>query len=244
MKKEIWKLIMRAGPLLLMLLAFTGMNAHAFLGFGNSASWKEEVLLHDGRKIVVERSQTHGGRHEVGQPAPVKEHTITFTLPGSKKVVVWKNEFSPEIGKSNFYELALHILNDTPYVVASPHGCLAYNKWGRPNPPYVFFKYDGNTWQCIPLAEFPAEFKNINLAISTLADEKKLVKQKLVPAEMVKKLNSEATQPEYKTIIRTPLVTGKNSASDVDCPDYSSPQYTSPKAPFPISPSDKKNDEK
>lgn len=31
------------------------------------ASWKEEVLLHDGKALVVERTQTYGGRHEIGQ---------------------------------------------------------------------------------------------------------------------------------------------------------------------------------
>lgn len=42
------------------------LNADAgFLGFGGY-SWKEEVLLHDGSKIVVERSVERGGRHEIG----------------------------------------------------------------------------------------------------------------------------------------------------------------------------------
>ena len=59
------------------------MNADAGLfGFGDP-SWKEEVLLHDGSKIVVERSQSYGGRHEIGQSSPVKEQTITFTVPNT-----------------------------------------------------------------------------------------------------------------------------------------------------------------
>ena len=55
------------------------MNADAGLfGFGDP-SWKEEVRLHDGSKIVVERSQSYGGRHEIGQSSPIKEQSITFT---------------------------------------------------------------------------------------------------------------------------------------------------------------------
>jgi len=204
MKKEIWKLIMRAGPLLLMLLAFTGMNAHAFLGFGNSASWKEEVLLHDGRKIVVERSQTHGGRGEVGQ-SPIKEHSITFTLPGTGKAITWKDEYSQDVGHANFDLLALHIMNDTPYLVMTTYGCMAYNKWGRPNPPYVIFKYGGKVWQRIPLPELPAEFKGINLLHSASPYEIKSLDKGLASAETVKELNSSLKQPEFKTIIRTPL---------------------------------------
>jgi hypothetical protein len=43
------------------------MNAEAGLfGIGGD-SWKEDVLLHDGKKLIVERSQTYGGRHEIGQ---------------------------------------------------------------------------------------------------------------------------------------------------------------------------------
>jgi hypothetical protein len=180
------------------------MNAYGW-SLGGGASWKEEVLLHNGKKLIVERSQTHGGRHEIGQGPPIKEHTITFTLPGSNKSITWKDEFSEDIGHSNFDLLALHILNGTPYIVTSPDGNIAYNKWDRPNPPYVFFKHDGKTWQRIALEEFPTEFKNINLVINTLAHEKKLDSQGLASAEMVKKLNSSLTQEEYKTILRTPL---------------------------------------
>lgn len=52
-------------------------------------SWKEEVLLHDGQKIMVERSQTYKGRSEPGQPAPIGEHIIRFALPGSGKTITW-----------------------------------------------------------------------------------------------------------------------------------------------------------
>lgn len=51
----------------------------------SSTEWKEEVLLHDGSKIVVERSQSYGGRHEIGQSPAIKEQRITFTLPNTKK---------------------------------------------------------------------------------------------------------------------------------------------------------------
>ena len=182
----------------------------------SAVSWKEEVLLHDGSKIVVSRSQSHGGRREIGQPSPIKEHAITFALPSSNQTITWRDEFSEEIGHSNFNLLALHILNGIPFIVASPDGCLAYNKWGRPNPPYVFFKYDGNTWQRIPLSEFPAELKEINLVINTLAHETEISSQSPVRAELVKKLNSSLGQPEFKTILREPVKRGVEGSS-VNC---------------------------
>lgn len=184
------------------------MDAEAgFFGFGGT-SWKEEVLLHDGSKIIVGRSQSRGGRHEIGQSPPVKEHDLIFTLPGSQKKITWKDEYSEDVGHSNFDLLALHIMNNTPYIVASPFGCLAYNKWGRPNPPYVIFRYDGKAWQHITLIELPVEFKNINLVKDTDNDEKQLTGLGLVTAEQVKTLNSGYQQPEYQTILREALPNG------------------------------------
>lgn len=223
-------------PLILMV---TLMNGCALIGLGNSANWKEEVLQNDGRKILVERSLTHGGRGEIGQ-SPIKEQTLSFTLPGSGKTITWKDEYSEDVGRASFLVLALHLLDQTPYLVVTPHMCLAYNKWGRPNPPYVVFKYDGSAWQRISLEELPAEFTEINMAHNTIGNEKKLVKEGIVSAEMIKKLKGTKNYPEYLSILRTPLETGKNSASIVDCPDWSSPRWTSPKAPSTPSPLNKK----
>lgn len=191
--------------LLLGLIASTTVNAGWFGSGGDS--WKEEVLLHDGQKIIVKRSLSYGGRHEIGQSEPIKEQTISFQLPGSNKGIAWTSEYSEDIGRSNFNLLALHILNGTPYVVASPNLCLSYNKWDRPNPPYVFFKHDGKAWQRIPVTEFPAEFKEINVVIVVgdydFTEARK--KSAVISAAAVKKMNSELTQPEYKTILRKPF---------------------------------------
>ena len=212
------------------------MDAFGLLGLGDSASWKEEVLLHDGSKIIVKRSQSYGGRHEIGQTPPIKEQDITFTLPGTNKTITWKSEYSEDVGRANFKLLALHILDGTPYVVATPNLCLSYNKWGRPNPPYVFFRYTGETWQRIPLSEFPAQFQDINVVIDTKTNQKTITAASPVSAELVKTLNNRLTQPEYKTILREPL-----PASEL-CPDWSSARYTSPKAPMPISPINRDTD--
>ena len=211
----------------LILALGVSMSACAgFLGLGGD-SWKEEVLLHDGSKIIVKRSQSYGGRHEIGQPSPIKEHTISFTLPGSDKTIMWTSEYSEDVGHANFDLLAVHVLNGTPYIVATTTGCLSYGKWGRANPPYVFFKYDGKMWQRIQLSEFPVEFKTLNVVtyLGSL-DVEVMVKQGLVSAENVKRRNSGLTQPEYRTILREAL------PESALCPQYSG----SPKAPIPITP--------
>lgn len=206
---------------------FIGLTVTAeagLFGFGGD-SWQEEVLLHDGTKVVVTRSQTYGGRHEIGQPPPIKEHTVSFTLPGSGDRITWTSEYGEELGRTNFHLLAVHVLNSTPYLVTEPNLCLSYNKWGRPNPPYVFFKYDGAAWQRIPLEEFPAEFNSINVVIGLSRQfVDAMVKQGVVPVEQIQKQNSRLPQPQYKTILREPM-------KDIYCPEHKGF-----KAPFPIPP--------
>ncbi len=191
------------------------MSAEAGLfGFGG-VSWKEEVLLHDGRKLIVERSQSRGGRGEIGQ-SPIKEHSVTFTLPGATKTITWQDEYSEDVGHSNFDLLALHILDGIPYIVAYPYGCLAYNKWGRPNPPYVFFKYDGKTWQRIQASEFPLAFKEVNLVMNASAHERELVRLGTASADQIRNFNSNLRQPELKTILRE-AVKSVTEGSAVNC---------------------------
>jgi hypothetical protein len=182
------------------------MIACAQINKSGADTWKEEVLLHDGQKIIVERSQSYGGRSEPGQSGPIKEHAISFTLPGSNKPITWTSDYSEELGRTNFNLLAVHALNGIPYIVASPNLCLSYNKWGRPNPPYVFFKLEGNAWQRIPLEQFPAEFKTINVVLSIQkfqADQ--LSSTGLTSAEKIKELNAHIEKSEHKTIVREPL---------------------------------------
>lgn len=218
-------------PWLEKLRSVTKLGLLLMMGVSMSAcsetmNWKEEVLLHDGSTIIVKRSQRYGGRHEIGQTPPIKEQTITFTPLDTNKAITWKSEYGEDIGRSNFILLALHILKGTPYIVASPNLCLSYSKWGRPNPPYVIFKYDSKAWQRIALAEFPAEFQEINLVVSTKVEEETIMANPLVSEELVKKLNGSLEQPEYKTILREALARTR-------CPQVSS----GPKAPIPITPS-------
>ena len=138
--------------LALFVLAAVSLSACAGLPFTGGSSWKEEVLLHDGRTLIVERSIIRRGRHEIGQPPPVGEQTIRFKLPRSRKTVRWTSAYDEDLGNSDLNLLAVHVLNDTPYVIAEPDLCLSYNKWGRPNPPYVIFRHDGAAWQRIPIA--------------------------------------------------------------------------------------------
>ena len=211
---QLWlKQITKLGLLLMMGVS---MSADAGLfGFGGK-SWKEEVLLHDGSKIVVKRSVDRGGRHEIGQQPPIKEQSLTFALPATNESITWQTEFSEDIGLADFKPILLDIVQGKAYIVTTPMGCLAYNKWGRPNPPYVVFKYEGKEWKRISLQELPVEINSPNLIISSPDNEVEKIGKSLIPAETIKRLNGELTQPEYKIILREALKV-KNGNSINDC---------------------------
>ena len=219
------------------------MNADAgILGFGGT-SWKEEVLLHDGSKIVVTRAVERGGRHEIGQKSAYKEQSLTFSLPATGQRVTWEDHHSENLGSANFLPMLIDISGGITYLVVSPMGCLSYNKWGRPNPPYVVFKHQDKEWKRIPLQELPAEIKTPNLIFSAPDIEVKKIGKNFVTSEMIQEIANSLTQPEYKTILRVPLANGGHS-----CPEmvringgWSSPGGA--KSPIPISPvrADEKN---
>lgn len=190
--------------LVFIFMVVASINACGYLGKLGEASWKEEVLLHDGSKIIVKRWQKRSGLHSLGEKPPILEYSITFKLPGNKKEIIWQDKPTKDIGTANFTLVALHIMNNTPFIITTTYGCEAYNKWGRPNPPYVVFKFESNEWKRIAVAELPLEFKDINLVVDTL-DGVKLVNQGLVSAEKIKELNRDLTQEEYKTIVRTTM---------------------------------------
>ena len=186
----------------LILTLGVSMSACALVG---GASWKEEVLLHDGSKIIVKRTVERGGRHEIGQKPPYKEQSLSFIMPGTNQRVTWEDHYSEDIGTANFLPMLLEIVKGTPYLVVHPMGCLSYNKWGRPNPPYVIFKYDGKEWQRITLPQLPIEIKTPNLIFSMPDIEVEKMGKQLIPAEMIKQIIDRYRQPEYKTILREPL---------------------------------------
>src|SRR5574343_750975 len=118
-----YRLLKRFTPFAL--IAPFSLNACAGLFGLGGTSWKEEVLLHDGQKIVVERHSSRGGRHELNQGPPIKEQSVTFSVPGSSQSIVWKSEYSQDVGRANFELLAVHVLKGIPYIVATPNLCLS-----------------------------------------------------------------------------------------------------------------------
>lgn len=202
----------------LVLTLGVSMNACATSTF----TWKEEVLLHDGKKLIVERSDTYDSSmpHEIGQGAPLAEHKTMFVIPDTGQIVVWKSSNRPSPDPDNLHLLVLDFLDGVPYVATIPAGSFAYAKWNQPNPPYVFFKYT-DKWKRVSLEEFPDQFE-INVIVPSLQHEpykrKAIAENRVhgfVRAQIVAELNREpGSSKEYYSILRVPFDYGKASKSE------------------------------
>lgn len=213
-----------------------GMSANSMGGVGDfakemakraveprHASWKEEVLLHDGRKLIVERSQTYGGYPTIeSRERELLHEEWIFRIPSGGQKVIWKSDFRRPPEGDSLRLQQLNFLNGVPYIATSPAGCLSYNHWKRPNPPYVFFKHDGKSWQQILLAEFPAAFKDSNVYVGRPI---KSERDGLITVDAIQEEHRNL-EPYLRQIVREPL------ANSQLCP----PELTGFKAPYPIPP--------
>jgi hypothetical protein len=175
----------------------------------DTMSWKEEVLLHDGQIIVSERHYNLGGfpGFESHNRSSIDE-TVTFNMPGSGKKIIWKTDFRDSEPEPNSLNLILFdVIKGVPYIAAYPAGCIAYNKWKRPNPPQILLKYESDQWQRIPLKEFPLEIKEANVIVGK--PDVRILKSFYTVAQ-VKEANRDIKAPEYRSILRE-ASTSKNS---------------------------------
>ena len=129
-------------------------------------SWREEVVLHDGRTMVVQRSQKLDGYPTIAsRERSVIEEKWVFPFAGKAEPVVWTTGFCMPPKCGSLMLLRVDLVGGVPYIATRPAGCIAYNYWGRPNPPYVFFKYDDGKWRRIKIGEFPKELSTPNVVV-------------------------------------------------------------------------------
>lgn len=189
------------------LLLMVGASLSACAGLsGSTMSWKEEVLLHDGLIIVAERFYNLGGKPtwESRERAALDE-TVTFSMPGTNKKITWKTNFRDSLPEPNSLNLIhFDVVKGVPYIATYPAGCIAYNKWGRPNPPQILFMYERDQWKRITLAEFPAELINAQANVVVGRPATKLLKSFYTVAQ-VNAENHDIDTPEYRTILREAL---------------------------------------
>lgn len=142
--------------------------------------WKEEVALHDGKTLVVNRSVTLGGTRKEPGTRNVGEsnYTLSFTAPDGREIA-WENPGQLRL-------MILDFEGGMPYLATEPAMVSHYFDYGCPEPSYVFFRYE-NDWKRIKYEEFPLAFKNSNFLISSRGDG--LREHGFVSAEQVKEMN-------------------------------------------------------
>jgi hypothetical protein len=156
----------------------------AYCALPKSASWKEEVLLSDGRLVVLERSLTFGGRAEIGRlGAPVEKWTLRIPLNDGQMSERLETPGGLE-------QVMVDIDKGVIYVAAAASRGDAYYGLGCPNPPFIFFKHI-NGWKRIPPSEFPPRFVTPNLPVDTEAYEKLANEGHRIGIEQIKALNGQ-----------------------------------------------------
>jgi len=117
----------------------------------NTQTWDEEVKLLDDRVIVVtqKRLLLNGAR--------TREAWLTMNLPEfSPQPIVWHEALEPMI---------LNIFNGRLYVVATPPSPRENTQYGKPNPSYIGYRWNGSAWDRIPFSEIPEVIYDGNLVL-------------------------------------------------------------------------------
>lgn len=123
---------------------------------GKTVHWKQEVLLQDGRVIIVERESEQTGKLFPQNIAMEKTQFLTFTNPDTGEKVSWRVP-------KGLKPYALDFESRIPYLILNAYTVADYNTWNCPNPPYLVYRYEGGSWMPISFEQLPAKFEKRNL---------------------------------------------------------------------------------
>lgn len=183
---------------------------------GRVVSWKEQALLQNGAVLEIDRSIRLGG-YDVMYPSNYTEQRISFSMPGVGRKIIWTDPFDKDMGGSSLQPIAVGVGNDDAYVVSSPINCLAYTKWGRPNPPYIVFEFSKNKWEEISIEKLPRNIRQANIVISAPAMVKERLDIEEFTVKKIRELNSRVPLLHLKEIARSQV--GPESQI-TNCPIY------------------------
>lgn len=150
--------------------------------------WKEEIQLHDGRKVIAERVDTYGGPREPSQSEPnTNERTIKFVDPSDPE----KTYTHKITGSSNY--LMLDFYEGKPWLVVRV-GPFSTNT-RCPIGTYDTYSWDGQQWVQRSFKERPKEFIKPNMATSYSVDApERRRKGQLLTKEEIQKILSDKKQ--------------------------------------------------
>lgn len=160
---------------------------------GKTIDWKQEVKLHDGRVIVVDRQSKQESMSIPTKGILEPWQQIAFTHPASGERIVWN--LPQGLGL-----WMLDIEGGTIWMVLKPQSVADYNNWGCPSPPWIAFRREAGIWQQVPMGDMPSVFVASNTLAAAASDnprsENKLVSVEQFGAYLAR------LDPEYRTIRR------------------------------------------
>jgi hypothetical protein len=146
-------------------LGLIAIAGAAFLFGDRTESWTEDALLHDGRTIEVKRevelAMFQGDLSQSLTRFP-SAYWLKFKHPETGRTIKWQ-------GEPHFEPMLVDVVNGSPYLVVLGEPNLSnMQKYGCPDIPYIFLRYDENTRNWIPIQrdQIPIELKEANIAIS------------------------------------------------------------------------------
>ena len=149
----------------LVLALVANINADATL-FNKTESWTEDALLHDGRTIEVKRKvdyvmTTSGEISQLFKSWPTT-YWLKFKNPDTGVTIKWQ-------GEPHFEPILVDVVNRVPFLVVLGEPDLSnMKKYGCPDIPYIFLRYEEKTRDWIPIQreQIPNELKEANIAVS------------------------------------------------------------------------------
>jgi len=134
---------------------------------GHWEDWKEEVMLHDGRVLIVDREVFIEFRltcGDMGSPQTFcnspSRYRLTFVNPDTSRKTHWE-------GDDGFNPFALGIVDRIPYLVVTgssvPRRMDSHPECN--GTPFFYYRYEesNNRWRLISGGEAPVQFRQANL---------------------------------------------------------------------------------
>lgn len=154
-------------------LAFSSCTGH--LNFSSRTEhWSEDVVLHDGRLIKVERAVDWTTRIVLTDPFfgfPTIPHLsdswpdkfrLKFKHPVTQETIKWQ-------GEQHYNPVLLDIVDGVPYLVVYGQGSKKTESiYGCPELPYIYLKYESGSfgkWQPDSVEKAPDILRNANLTL-------------------------------------------------------------------------------
>lgn len=136
----------------------------------HTGSWTEDVLLHDGRFIKINREVCSTFQFVSGDEASMKffaswpdKYWIKFEHPDTHETIKWQ-------GEQYFDPVLLDFVDGVPYLVVFGRPDKDTEKiYGCPELPYIYLKYEKKglwgKWTPIPVEQAPIVLRDANLSL-------------------------------------------------------------------------------